>query len=280
MGKHYIPKYYLKSFLDEKRNTIFVYNTDGSRFELNSLDNIAQEKEMYSEETELFLTNEIEQPANFLLDKLREKASLSNEEKYIFSTYMYNIYSRTPDSYEGYKESAPEFLDMLKKEEMSKLERMIGLNGANKEIIDRRKGELNDVIEELKKNPPKEAWENSLSPIHSNKSAKAMSEMNWVLFYEDIDCFVTCDRPLFHFKEIGLVNKFSEFSFPLSPRLALWGSWRTDINQYQIRANNSIIKNLNNRTLSRVFRHAFFPKEKNWVSKVMKKDNFKFSLIS
>lgn len=279
MGKHYIPRYYLKSFLNKERKSIIVYKTDGTHFELNSLDNIAQEKEMYSDETELFLTNQIEQPANSILDKLRAKAYLDEEEKLTFSTYMFNIYSRTPDSLEEYKDSAPEYLDELEKKEISNLEQLMRNSGADLNLLIKRKDQLKEVIQDLKKNPPKEAWENSLNPSHSNKSANVMSKMNWVLFYEDVDCFVTCDRPVFHFKEIGLVNKKSEFSFPLSPRLTLWGTWRTDIDNYLVKANNSIIKNFNNRTLSRVYRHAFFSKRRDWIPKIINKKNYSFSQL-
>ncbi|MCR9133839.1 MAG: DUF4238 domain-containing protein [bacterium] len=278
MGRHYIPREYLRGFQIPNESKVYAYDKTGNSFPV-SIEKIAQETSMYSDETEEFLNNDIEQPANKLLKRLRCSRILDTDEKYIFSKYMYNLHVRTPDSYQEFIDSTPEFIEKIRSENLTLIDSMIENSKSKSEVLKNRRSEINSILDSFKKNPPKIAWENSLDPEISNKSAKAMSQMTWVLFYENYDCFLTCDKPLFYFKGLGIANNYSEFSFPISSRIVLWGSWRTDFNDTIIRANNKVVRNLNNRTLSNVYRHAFMANQKPWVTKVIRKEKIDLQMI-
>lgn len=279
MGKHYTPREYLRGFTKkENPNQIWAYNNDGNCFEV-SIEKIAQENDMYSDDTEAFLTQEVENPANILLNKLREKELLERNERNIFSKYMYNLISRTPDSYSDYIENASGLIEELRVDEVEEINKIIDQNEGDIEALEKVKNGINKILDEFKENPPKEIWENSINPNLSERTVPALSKMTWIFFYEEYDCFVTCDRPLFYFKSLGIGNKNSEITFPISSRIVLWGSWRSDLKEGFYKAKIEVIKTINYRTLSNVYRHAFFCSKKDWISKAIQRKDFPKTLI-
>jgi hypothetical protein len=64
MGHHYLPRYYLKGFLENPHNRfLYQYEKGKTKPIKGSLENLAQENDLYSPELEMRLNAEIEKPA-------------------------------------------------------------------------------------------------------------------------------------------------------------------------------------------------------------------------
>jgi hypothetical protein len=73
MGDHYIPKYYLKGFADISRPDFIWAFRNGNQPFLTAIRKIAQEDDFYSREVELYLANDLEDPANKVIGKVQEQ---------------------------------------------------------------------------------------------------------------------------------------------------------------------------------------------------------------
>jgi len=72
MGHHYIPQYYLKGFTSSDDDMIWVYEKGGSLKYRANVKIIAQKPNYYSPEVERYLANNIEDPANSVIKKIRD----------------------------------------------------------------------------------------------------------------------------------------------------------------------------------------------------------------
>jgi hypothetical protein len=97
MGKHYLPRYYLRGFTRlEGEDEVYLYQR-GRTDSINvNIINVGQENRFYSDEIETQITQEVEEKANPILGKIRNKQFPSVDEKLMFSRYMYVTYQRVP----------------------------------------------------------------------------------------------------------------------------------------------------------------------------------------
>jgi hypothetical protein len=114
MGKHYIPRYYLKGFsTSDDRNKIVAYDCSLSKNYLTNIINIAQEKYFYPKNTEKYLSDEIEEPANKILDKIKKRENLSYQDRKIFADYLVVIIKRVPSFINLIRSKFPESVDKI-----------------------------------------------------------------------------------------------------------------------------------------------------------------------
>ena len=89
---HYVPKFYLKEFTEEPASEImFVYQKGTKDLFRTQVKSIGNEKGLYTDELEVVLANDIEKSANPILQKLRNFQPISDDEKLIFSRYMFSM---------------------------------------------------------------------------------------------------------------------------------------------------------------------------------------------
>lgn len=279
MGKHYIPKYYLRGFLKSGNNNLWAYNRDGTNFEV-ALDNIAQETEMYSDETEKYLTENIENPANQVLDKVRSKEKIDFSDKLKLARYLIVLYQRTPSSYNNFIESTPDFMEDVRKEELQKIKNQIKKDPENESTYRRLIEKIDTIVDDFIENPPKVAWESSIKPEMLKKSTSGLLSMNWqFLFSDNPYAFLTSDDPFFYFKQLGIANPKAEVIFPISSSITLWATWRKDLKSDYIKVTNAARKEINYRLSSQFSRHLFYSLDKDWVKGLAQKKQYSFSFL-
>jgi hypothetical protein len=89
MHTHYVPQYYLKGFCSAATPATLSRYEKGSRKILTTTTkNLAQQRNLYPAEVEEFLATQIEQPANAVLDRIRDRVPLAVEDKAVLASYM------------------------------------------------------------------------------------------------------------------------------------------------------------------------------------------------
>jgi len=280
MGHHYLPQYYLKGFTETVDNMLWTYEkSSGVKFntQIKSLANI---KDFYSEETEQYLANDIEGPANEVLDKIRSRHLINDDDRNIFAEYMAVMWKRVPRAKEDLKKMAPRLVDRIAEKLNADLTDTIVNTPEKAEFIEKRKKEIDDILALYAVDPPKDIWLENLPPERTPRIVEAMKAMTWT-FWEFDQCpvFLTCDNPVFYFRWMGVGRKDSEISFPISSNLVLWATWRADLPFSFIKASSQIVKEMNRRTAYNASRFVFHSRDEHWIAPFVKKTNWKLNRI-
>jgi hypothetical protein len=281
MRTHYLPKYYLSGFAqDSKSAIIWTYEKGKKEPFAAQLDQVAIEKNLYPKDFEEYLADEIEQPANLVLRKIREGKMISVEDKIVLSRYMTVMLKRVPRGMQRFKEKAPHVIDKLKVEIDSQLAARAEQSPAKAELIKKRREEAQQILQRFKESPPKEAWISAIKPEMTPRVAELLSQMTWQFFVcEKPSAFLTCDNPVFFFECIGIGKAISEVSFPISSYIALWATWRSDLEEGFFPVNQKWVYEINRRTAKIASRFVFSHKKQAWIVRLVNKKAHKLSRI-
>ena len=240
MGRHYIPKYYLKGFTETTDSPfIWTYEKGIQKSFRANIKNIAQETGFYSEGTEKYLANEVEQSGNSVLDKIREEKFLTHEDKVILSNYMAVLLKRVPMA---------------------------------RNLVRKWNQDISKIHPEWDESPidkaaeAQEIWESLLPPETTPDVSGALQKMNWkFLVYDKEPIFLTSDNPIFFPSSMGIGNIDSEVTFPISTNIALWASWSKDEPEKYVSVNEEIAHEINRWSIKTATQYIYFSKHANWV---------------
>jgi hypothetical protein len=281
MGDHYIPQYYLKGFLTAPREQLWCYDksNNGEKF-LGSIRNIANENRFYSPEVEQYLANTIEGPANLVLQKIRLRHQITDDDKHVLAKYMAVMYRRVPLGKQRLKENAPRICNDLLKEFNNGLD-ILALEEPDKvELIEKRRAEIQEILEKYSENPPKEVWLKIISPEMSPRVVAAIRAMTWTfLTFDEKPAFLTCDNPIFYFLSIGVGNPDSEITFPISSHIALCCTWRKNLPGSYMTTNIQTVRDINRRTASNATRYVYSGYDESWLSSFIAKGNWQLNRL-
>ncbi|HRF50428.1 MAG TPA: DUF4238 domain-containing protein, partial [Anaerolineales bacterium] len=271
MGDHYIPRYYLKGFGPPGQPNVITrvekYTTSTLTTDVK---NVAQENDFYSEEIEIYLSTEIERPANDVLAKLRQLVLPGVAEKVSLARYLTALLKRVPRAKERYDEMSPEILERV----FSDLERQIDEIAAERpeksDLMRARREQLAQLRVQYETGMPKEMlrdiWLNNLRAERSMATEERLTAMTWTyLMAREGAEFITCDNPVFFHTAIGIGNMRSEVTFPISSQLALWATWSKTLPENFVRVRKSVVKLVNRRTASCATRYLFSSGTYDWV---------------
>jgi hypothetical protein len=286
MGDHYVPAFYLKSFAaDPDFKQIWAYKKGSDRFFKTNVINVANENDFYPDELETYLANEIEQPANLVIKNVQDKKNLSDEEKLILSNYMTVLWKRVPQQKMWIKNKSPKAIDAVLNQLENQLVHLLMTDPAKKEIVERRIVE----IDELRKNKEnlineefvRDNWAHMIPVGETSSVPEALCQMTWLFWItQEKDFFITCDNPVFYFPEMGIANTYSEVSFPITKKISLWATWRSDFSdqKYQV-AGSQVVKELNRRTASIALEYIYSPIDEVWIKIIGNKTTHKLNRI-
>jgi len=266
MGNHYIPQYYLKGFSQNDGKQIWVYDKNiGIKFQ-TQIKSTANISGLYSNEIEQYLANEIEEPANAVLMKIRNQNQINNEDKKILSEYMVTMMKRVPTGKRRFEELAPSICKNLFNELDISLSK-IAINSPEKiDLINTRKNEIGGILTKFSNNFPDEAWFHNIPPMKSPKIVEALKNMVWYfLVVESGFDFLTSDNPFFFFKSLGIGNPNSEVIFPISNKIALWATWKERLHSVYYKIDTHTLKKINHLTVINATRFVFKANDEYWV---------------
>lgn len=280
MGHHYLPQYYLKGFTETKDNIIWAYEKGtGNKFstQIKSMANIS---DFYSKETEQYLADDIEMPANAVLDKIRSGHLINDDDKNIFAEYMAVMWKRVPRAKDDLKKMAPRLVERISKRLNSDLDSLIKEEPHNLELIEKRRKEIDDILAIYATNPPKDIWLDNMPPERTPRIVETIKAMNWSFWeFNHQPVFLTCDNPMFYFTGMGVGKPDSEISFPISSNIVLWATWRVDLPRKFIKASTQIVKEFNRRTVDNASRYIFHSRDEYWIESFIKKGRWQLNRI-
>jgi hypothetical protein len=280
MGHHYIPQYYLKGFASPGDDMIWVYEKGGSlKFSAN-IKKIAQKTNYYSPEVERYLTNEIENPANSVIKKIRDCKKLTQSEKEKLTIYMVVMLKRVLQSKIRMKKTAPVVVQSLQQKWDKEISKLILENPSQTEILEKRRAEIKTNFEKYSKNISKDFWLDLIPPERTPNIVKVIPEMRWLfLTCEKFPAFLTCDNPVFYFQGIGIGKPESEITFPISSNIVLWATWRSSIQEGYSPIKNQAIKEINRRTATNATRFIYHAKDEDWIPRFINKQEHQLNLF-
>jgi hypothetical protein len=273
MGHHYLPQYYLKGFSDDD-GMIWVYEKGSEKKFNTQVKSAANITNLYSADLEQYMADNIEGPANIVLEKIRNKVPVEDNDKEVLSGYIIAIWKRVPKALERFKESAPRVGNEMYKKICDDLTVMASREPDKAEFVEKNKERIRAIIDDLADDPPKDLWQYNIPPEKTPQSVAALNRMNWqflVINDRDREIFLTCDNPVFFFQSIGIGNRESELTFPLSSKIALWATWRDDLPEYYVQATKQAIREINRRTVSNASRYVFHSKDEDWIKNLITK---------
>ena len=277
MGNHYVPRFYLKGFLQNHQlESIWVFCKNGRKYCTN-IENVAQENHFYSREVEADLTNNVEEPAKPVLQKIRNLQPITAAEKQIFAKYIMAFMKRVPDHRVQIVEKAPEVVETYLDKLEADLDNSKKLRPSKIDIIERRKREINELRQsrDRQKAIGHDAWLTNIAPERTPQALEAISLMTWRFWViEDDEYFITCDNPVFYFRWLGIGQQQSEISFPIAKNIALCANWRKDISDGYAVAPKRIIREINRRTANNKTSCLYSPYSDDWVQIYALKKNF------
>jgi ElaB/YqjD/DUF883 family membrane-anchored ribosome-binding protein len=280
MGDHYVPRYYLKGFSQNDGKTIYVYDKTERRCFTTQVKSITNETDFYSPEVEEYLANTIENPANDVLKKIRDRVEISPGDKRTLSAYMTCMMKRVPKGKEKLKELAPDTAEAVRQRIDSLLNVAAAAQPEKNEFIQKRRAEIGEIIDKYAKDPPKEIWLTNMPPEKSPRVLAALSSMAWrFLTFDEYPAFLTSDNPLFFFTSMGIGNQESEVTFPISSHIALWATWRLDLKEGYFPTNSQVVKELSRRTCSVATRYAFHSQGEDWVLPLLTKGRWQLNRL-
>ncbi|MHB0914165.1 MAG: DUF4238 domain-containing protein [Thermoleophilia bacterium] len=279
-ANHILPRYYLKGFSRSTSGQIWVYNKQGEKFP-SSISKAARIKGFYTESIENFLANEIENPANCVLEKIRAYKAITQEDKRVFSEYLVSMMKRVPRGKERVRELAPvviqdvrdEFKNKGWKTILSERPEITLTTGQFEKAVDH-------YLDKYSKEFPDHIWLDNLTPEQSPQVMGALTNMTWrFLTCKHSPAILTSDNPVFYDESIGIGRPESEISFPVSSHIALWASWRTNLKEGYFPTTVQVVKELNRRTAYNATNNIYHLRDESWILPFLKKGRWQLNTL-
>ena len=280
MGDHYLPQHYLKGFTETDDHMLWAYEkgTD-SKFntQIKSLANITH---FYSRDTEQYLANEIEGPANAVLDKIRARDSINDDDRNALAEYIAVMWKRVPRAKDDLKRMAPRLADRIGDRLYGDLDYALAEGSRDAKFIERRRREIDDILTKYVEDPPDDIWLENIPPERTPRIVRAIKEMTWSFWeFNEAPAFLTCDDPVFYFTGMGVGKRESEISFPISSHIVLWATWRADLPHGFMEASPQIVREMNRRTAHNASRYILHSRDENWIQPFINKRRWKLNRI-
>ncbi len=280
MGYHYIPQYYLRGFCLDFGREIWVYDKQEARKFATQVKSIANIYGFYSPELEKYLSEDIEGPANRVLEKIRNRELLTPSDKITLSSYIAVMWKRVPKGKNRFKAQAPGITEDLREKLHRQLDEAVAKDPSKEDLAQRRKAEIDKILHRYSQEPPEDVWHQVIPAERTPGMIAAVATMTWRFFtFDEEPAFLTCDNPVFFFSHLGIGRAESELSFPVSIHVTLWATRRVDLAEGYFPATTAIVKEMNRRTASVTMRYVFHAKDEHWILPFLAKKRWRLNRI-
>jgi len=279
MGDHYIPQHYLKGFTDESKR-LWVFDKQDRRAFETQVKSIANETGFYSAVVESRLANEVEGPGNEVLDAIRSRAQVSKSRKRVLAAYMACMLKRVPATKQWVRELTPGMIEKMVEDVRNQLDVLDQKEPERKELWKQRRFELANAPQGFVEDIVKSAFLKQVMPGASPKIVAMLNRMTWqFLTLDRRPAFLASDNPVFFFRGLGLAHNQCEVSFPISSNIALWATWRADLEEGYVSARESWVQELNRRTASSATRYLFHAVDEEWILPLLSKSTWRINVL-
>lgn len=279
MGFHYVPKLYLRGFAD-RDDRLWTFDRAEGRYYFSTINNVAQQSKFYSDELERIFCSEVETPAAPVLRALRAREPIDSNGKEVIARYLAAQLKRVPAGKQRYRENLPEVAAEIRSGISSRIDSLVQEDQSFEEIGQRRKAEVDELIERYTREPPDSIWYDTLGPKYLDTISNAIRTMSWRFFViNDGYQFLTSDNPVFFFSGLGLGASDSELSFPVAHDLVMCADRRSTSDLQLIEASSQLVKEVNRRTISNASRFIYARDNEAWVAPFSFKNHTKLNSI-
>lgn len=268
MGHHYVPARYLAGFTRDDR--LWAFHKAAGRPFKTQPDSIANERQLYSEELENQLNNDIEQPANLVLEKIRLRQRLDANDQEALARYMVIMLKRVPTARARVLEMTPGVADEVTDELIRDLHALKGRSAISDAKYTAMLAEAARVREKLKVDQSSATWWGTLAPKESDRVADGMLKMNWAMVIDPSGQVLTCDNPVYFFPWAGISRPESELIFPIDQHTVLLGTHEQFATCSYIEGKAVALREMNRRMIGNADRHIFAADSFGWVPKAIK----------
>lgn len=253
MGHHSVPQRYLRNFqAAEKEGFIWQCDRLGDEPRLLPIVKVAQSKDFYDAETERYLAEAVERPANPLIAALLKNQYLHSKDREITACYIATMIMRVSYRRQKCAKIYPQVLDQIVTELRTEVVRQSNLLQCDAQQEERALFKLDSVAQKFAVTQPQNVVNLIRDPRPNQSVLELINLMTWrVLISEGPNFFITTDNPVFFFECLGFADKHAEFCLPLSPTHALHGSWVDAHRAMEFEpVRQEIVKETNRRLLS------------------------------
>lgn len=281
MGQHYVPQYYLEGFCDPlKPANIWVYEKGRQESRRIPVKVVASENDRWPSDTEQYLANEVEEPANPILRKIRARQTITRSDKEILSAYMVVMLKRVPRGLERTKSLFPQILEDTFARVEKDILRLIKEHPSKTRSLEAALLQLPSIKARYANEFPTNVWYDGLKPDMTPQLLTILPAMTWRFLTSDRgQPFLTNDNPLFFFESMGMGKPESEIMFPISSSIALLGTWQKNLVEGYFHATEPIIKEINRRTAYNASRYVYYSQEAAWVVSLVNRKTWRLNKI-
>lgn len=280
---HYVPQAYLKGFSEPEAPTfVWVYDKGNGRSFRTNVTNAAVESGFYPDDVEDALNEEIEIPANAVIEKVRCQKAITPDEKLTLSLYMGVMLKRVPRHRQRQADLIPEVRERVFKELLTGLYRAKEAHPELTEAANRRIIEASRLKEEYAERLPPALVAHIQRPTVSRKLVEHIVAMSWKFgVSKGESMYLASDNPVFLFEERGIGRPESEISFPISSDIILIANWESPVQfdcEY-VDARQQLVKEVNRRTVRSATRFVYYHRSESWVSTLTQKTRLQLNRI-
>lgn len=278
MGRHYVPKVYLRNFADGEQ--LWAFDRELQRNFPSHIDNLAQQNKYYSDELEDHFSKEIETPVESIFSAIRSKDQLSVEQRSMFSTFLSLQLKRVPEGKRRFHANFDRVADEVRNSTNSQIDSLVEKDPSLITIASQRKQEVHALVEKYKQAPPDNIWFQVLAGKRFDRIAEAIATMRWYFLHAPSGTqFLTSDNPVFHFSSYGLGSNNAELSLPIGHNIAMCADRRAGVDLAHVDTNRQLVQEINRRTVCNATRFVYARYRWHWVAKFAYKKQFKLNSI-
>lgn len=275
MGHHFLPRSYLRAFATKNDpDAVWIYVKGAPSPRRVPTRKLAQAKNYFTPEQEVWLAREIEAPANPILRQLRAGLPIGRDDRERVVQYLGSMLARVPRRRRKHLEGIPEVVRTVV-EEFQQAALTLGEKHGAQELAQRRVDEAEAMKERSLKQYPPVLVEQALVPWVSEGVLDIIRRMSWRLIESHGPrYFITSDNPMFFFEGLGLGGPQSEFVFPLSPLRAIHGSWQVPPKgRDSLLVNQDIVNEINLRIVTTTERLVVYSERVPWIAPLLQRDD-------
>ncbi|HEL5027179.1 TPA: DUF4238 domain-containing protein [Stenotrophomonas maltophilia] len=277
MGDHYIPRHYLNGFSIDER--LYVYDLKNKMVRRGKSKSEANVNGLWSSDLERHLSEKIEGPAQSAIEKIRLFKGICDSEKHALAVYLLTMWKRVPAARDRTASHIPGLAAAHKIEYFREIDAMLAEGALSSDDAVELKGTISGTLDRLVAGSPDYYWHHTLKDGATPRMMQALRAMDWTFLVTNSDPYITCDDPVFFFREIGVGRSNSELSIPLSSSVTLLAHRSGRYSGKFRDARKGMVVQLNRRTAYNARRFIYSDQLTPWVLKLGLRKTFPNFLI-
>ena len=286
---HVVPREYLRWFTASDHSgsraaMVWMYDRTSRKWTVVPVHDAGVRKNFYRGEDEVGLADEVEQPAQGPLEKLRDEHQIDFDDRLKVAWYVYAMMTRVPAAREVARSTVVENSELWIKQSIEDERALhsiaeVPVSGSQEELLQKVVGDIEADPTAL----PFDLYDEMVKPVWYDsetggppETAKIFAHFAWrVVFAGQSQKFITSDNPVHVFSlPLGPDDPRFELAMPLSSdcSLHLCRQGSPDMLEF-IRGAEGLVRSLNMRIVSRAERFVYSSRQEQWVDKTIRRSS-------